>query len=214
MSIYQVGFSVENVGKRQEDSKKKVKWVYQVAGANHEVEFTWSIRSGKQDVTIDGQNAMFTKKKGRSVFDETLNQPAGLPQLRLVCANKAPLKAHANFRCYELIIDGKPFGTYPSIHGNTAPEPEVNIDSTVDGDIMESNDPFFDGPMSILDILFPGKYSAAPAKNMEIEEGMSFPENDQAMVVADQQANPYALGAQAAPVDQQQALVPVGDLLG
>ena len=193
MAIYQVNFSVENVGKRQEDSKKRVRWVFQVVEGGgqghqqHEIEFTWSLRSGKQEVTMDGQNVMFTKKKGRSVFDETLTKLGEKAHLQLVCARKAPLKAHPDFRCYELLIDDKPFGTYPKLN-NGGPTPPVE-----EQDIMNAPCPFYDGPMSILDILFPGKYSEAPAKQLEIEDDMAFPENEYAVTVSDQQTNPYAI---------------------
>jgi len=223
MSIYQVSFSIENVGKRQEDSKKRLKWIYQVVGTDgqsgqHEIEFTWSLLSGKQEVTLDGQNVMFNRKKGQSVFDENLTKMGEKPSLQLVCARKAPIKAHPDFQCYELLIDDKPFGTYPSLDGsrnnNANQSPEImNPDSTINGDIMQTPNPFYDGPMSILDICYPGKYSSAPVQQMEMEEGMAFPEDHNgAVVVSDQQTSPFAL-ADPLDVQQQQSSQPLVDLL-
>lgn len=221
--IYQVDFSVENVGKRQEDSKKRVRWVYQLtvngAPEQHTIEFTWSLRSGKQDVTLDGQNIMFSKKKGRSVFDEVLttgDSGQQQPHLQLVCAQKPPLKAHPDFRCFELLIDHKPFGAYPKLHntGNSADaEPREFTSTLAPGeDIMDVTTPFYDGPMSILDILFPGKYSNAPVKQLEMDDGMAFPNHDNetadttttAMTLSEQQpgVSPYALTVTPPPSEQ------------
>ena len=238
--IYQVSFSVENVGKNQADSKKRVQWVYQIINNNnnnngaaapeqHTVEFTWSLRSGKQDVTLDGQTVLFSKKKGRSVFDEVLTQGGDSegqqqPHLQLVCAQKPPLQAHPDFRCFELLIDQKPFGTYPQLHTNSntqnvvvVVEPTEFTSTLAPGeDIMTVATPFYDGPMSILDILFPGKYShAAPVQQLEMEPAMAFggggDENNTALTVSETPTvSPYALTT--TPPEHQQAQ-PMVDLL-
>lgn len=216
-SIYQVHFSVENIGKRQEESKKRAKWVYQVDGNNHEIEFLWSVRSGKQNVTKDGQQVLFNKKKGRSVFDEILTQMGEKPELRLVCARKAPNKAHPSFQCYELLIDDKPFGRYPHLNGeNRESSGCVDASTTttmeVNPDIVNTDEAVVweDEPMSILDILFPGKYGKAPTKKLKLEEDMSFPEEDQVMVVSpEQERKPFITHMDADPTMAEQT-----DLLG
>ena len=217
--IHQVSFSVENVGKNQADSKKRVQWVYQImahggaATEQHTIEFTWSLRSGKQDVTLDGENIMFSKKKGRSVFDEVLTQgnPAlGQPHLQLVCAQKPPLKAHPDFRCFELLLDHKPFGSYPKLHNTPTADPTEFTSTLAPGeDIMKVATPFYDGPMSILDILFPGKYSDVPVQQMELEPAMAFHET--ALTVSENASgvSPYALTTVTPPPEQ----APMMDLL-
>ena len=185
-SIYQLEYSVENLGKHKEESKRCIRWAFQVDQKQHEVQFTWSINSGKQNVTLDGENVLSNKKKSRSVFDEIITQPGETPSLRVVCSRTAPNGAHPSFRCYELLIDDKPFHTYPQLGAG--------------GDYMEPAATGYDGPMSILDVLFPGQYGAPPSTQFEMEDDMYFP-GDGAMVVSEQTSSPYAL-----PMDQVQAV--------
>mmetsp|Transcript_32670 Transcript_32670/g.72037 ORF Transcript_32670/g.72037 Transcript_32670/m.72037 type:complete len:229 (+) Transcript_32670:198-884(+) len=143
-AIHQIDFSVENVGKTMQDTKRRIRWVYAIDTTDrHEVIFTWSTVSGKQVVTING-DTMLSQQWQRTVFNEQLlTTSGGRPiQLRLVCSRTAPIGANSNFRKYELLINDRPFFTYPRLDGK--------------GCAVDADRP--DRPMSILGLLYPGKY--------------------------------------------------------
>ena len=143
-SIHQINFSVQNIGKTKQDTKRRIKWVYAIGDNDrHEVIFTWSLVSGKQLVTINGET-MISQQWQRTVFNEQiLTTSNGHPViLRLVCSRTVPSGAHSNFRQYELLINDRPYFTYPRLDGR--------------GFAVEAETPEL--PTSILGLLYPGKY--------------------------------------------------------
>eukprot|EP00978_Attheya_sp_CCMP212_P020503 scaffold58781_cov52-Attheya_sp.AAC.1 len=138
--IYQLEHTVENVGRHKAESKKRIRWVYEVDSVLHELVFLWSMQSGKEEVTLNG-TILQMSKHGRGVVDEQLT-----PELHMVCTKTAPNGSPPGFRCFELLIHETPFHTYPSRRPNSSPPLDYGESSG------------FGVPMSILDILFPGKY--------------------------------------------------------
>eukprot|EP00550_Attheya_septentrionalis_P000572 CAMPEP_0198283720 /NCGR_PEP_ID=MMETSP1449-20131203/3300_1 /TAXON_ID=420275 /ORGANISM="Attheya septentrionalis, Strain CCMP2084" /LENGTH=464 /DNA_ID=CAMNT_0043980491 /DNA_START=248 /DNA_END=1642 /DNA_ORIENTATION=+ len=153
--IYQLEHTVENVGRHKAESKKRIRWVYEVDSVLHELVFLWSMQSGKEEVTLNG-TILQLSKHGRGVVDEQLT-----PELHMVCTKTAPNGSPPGFRCFELLIHEKPFHTYPSRRPDSSPPMDYGESSG------------FSVPMSILDILFPGKYGnnepPTPPSESEVE---------------------------------------------
>eukprot|EP00562_Extubocellulus_spinifer_P022638 CAMPEP_0178627106 /NCGR_PEP_ID=MMETSP0698-20121128/8740_1 /TAXON_ID=265572 /ORGANISM="Extubocellulus spinifer, Strain CCMP396" /LENGTH=433 /DNA_ID=CAMNT_0020266325 /DNA_START=121 /DNA_END=1422 /DNA_ORIENTATION=+ len=157
-TISQVEHTVEHVGRQKAASKRRIRWVFGVtpiAGTaaapstqQHELVFTWSISSGKQDITLDGTNVTFNRQKGRSVFNEALQRMGEKPDLRLVCTTTVPTGCPQDFVLYELLIDDMPYRCYP-VGGLGVGRQEVYMGGAIGG---------IRPPGSILDITDPGKY--------------------------------------------------------
>lgn len=167
-TIYQIEFSKENIGKTKNDTKRRLKWIYAIGTTDrHEVLFTWSTVSGKQHVTINGETVI-SQQWQRTVFNEKmLTTSRGHPiELRLVCTRTMPTGAHPNFRQYELLINDRPYFTYPRLDGK--------------GFAVEADTP--ERPMSVLGLLYPGKYYNSGRSACS---GMPKGELDATMVLSD-----------------------------
>ena len=156
-SVTQLEHTVEHIGRQNAASKRRIRWVFSVApndgsaSHQHELVFTWSVSSGKQDVTLDGSNVSFTRQKGRSVFNEKVQRMGAKPDLRIVCTATIPSGSPPDFVLYELLIDEIPFRCYP-VAPNGQGRQEVYMGGSA-GDMRP--------PQSILDITDPGKFEGA-----------------------------------------------------
>eukprot|EP00521_Asterionellopsis_glacialis_P015625 CAMPEP_0195292778 /NCGR_PEP_ID=MMETSP0707-20130614/10832_1 /TAXON_ID=33640 /ORGANISM="Asterionellopsis glacialis, Strain CCMP134" /LENGTH=172 /DNA_ID=CAMNT_0040353345 /DNA_START=71 /DNA_END=589 /DNA_ORIENTATION=+ len=147
LKIYQVDYSVTTLGDGKEESTKEISWRYgyetdPCSVEEHEIVFTWSFRSGKQLVTLDGKEVHYSERSGASVFDFKFctDDPH---DIQVICTRTPPNNSPAHFRCYELLVNGKSFHNYP--------KPGEDLANVQD---LETSDT---GPCSIVDILYPQK---------------------------------------------------------
>jgi hypothetical protein len=154
-SLYQVSSLVENVGKRQPRSKKRITWTFTDDGEQHEhtVTFLWSKRTGKQFVFMHDAEVYFGRKKGASVFYHKWTSRDERLKLHILACAATPSKQHvaSGFRKYELIVNGQPFSSMPTKDGAAV---QVQTPTTPEEDQGK--------PSSILDILYPKGYEWDP----------------------------------------------------
>lgn len=161
ISLYQVSFQEEDVAKFNKSSKTKVTWVFRASptanvgdGREHSVSLTWSKKTGKQEIEMDGtEQVWFGRHRGASVFDqkwEGETAPGVSLQFRIL-ATCAP-KLHSNFRCYDLIINGQVFANLPhyGVHGAA---PAIMPEPSMDG-----------RPGSIVEIIYPNGFDKGPVE--------------------------------------------------
>jgi len=141
-NINQVEYSEQEVGKHSKKSKKEVTFRFLVnTTKDYEVVLKWSFTSGKQTVSVNGEEKALTKRAGASVLDCKFEHD-GL-QLQVIGCQKPPLKASRNyFRCFELLINGIIFSACPSVNEGAA--------ALAAGTVA-----FEDNAESILDIFYP-----------------------------------------------------------
>lgn len=156
-NVTQMEHTVEFIGRQNAASKRRIRWVFNVAPSDgsaphqHELVFTWSVSSGKQDITLDGANVSFSRQKGRSVFNEKVQRMGAKPDLRIVCTTVIPTGSPPDFVLYELLVDEIPFRCYP-VAPNGQGRQEVYMGGSAD-DMRP--------PQSILDITDPGRFEGA-----------------------------------------------------
>jgi hypothetical protein len=156
-SVTQLEHTVEHIGRQNAASKRRIRWVFNVvpsdgsASHQHELVFTWSVSSGKQDVALDGTNVSFSKQKGRSVFNEKVERMGAKPDLRVVCTTTIPTGSPPDFCLYELLVDEIPFRCCP-----VAPDGQGRQEVYMGGSAGDMRP-----PQSILDITDPGRFEGA-----------------------------------------------------
>lgn len=157
-TVYQVSYSEENVGKRVKHSKVRVEWNFVSNGgrAQHTVTLAWSKSTGKQEVRMDGEEVWFRRNKGRSTLDHNWTTRDESLQLHVLatCAPKTK-KMSADFRRFDLVINGQLFASLPHQAGLGAPPPQQ----------MAQNH-----PNSIIQILYPDGYVPPLDKNQKKPE--------------------------------------------
>lgn len=138
-TIYQVKFEVEDIGSRIKATKKRITWIFAVGDAEHKVTFVWSKQSGKQEVT-EGETVFSDSKAGSFYFRKWLSKEGDL-RLHVLGTVHTPAKGKvANFRKYELIVNGTPFSRLPNKDGTPLPEKKGQ------------------GPHGIYDVIYPHGY--------------------------------------------------------
>ena len=158
-AVLQVEFTVDHIGRRVPESKRWIRWVWEEgpSGRKRDLVLTWSVSSGKQDITLDGSPVAFRQQPGRSVVDiriERKGPAAEGPALHVVCADVIPngCSPHS-FAQYELLIGDVPFRCHPAHPRGRA------VQERYKGGGGHTGMP----PASILDILYPGKYDGLGA---------------------------------------------------
>jgi hypothetical protein len=144
--VYQMEFDVDHLGKNKPASKRKASWTYGIRRVSstdnsikieeHEAQLTWSTHSGRWTVSVDGTEVYAGIAKG-SVLDYKWkwNHIAGCvadddgPQdkepiisMRIVACRKPPVRSSKDFRCYEFVVEGKPFRHLPTVNGSGSEE--------------------------------------------------------------------------------------------
>ncbi|KAL3921031.1 MAG: hypothetical protein SGILL_002965 [Bacillariaceae sp.] len=159
VSLYQVSFLEEAVARVNKNSKKRVTWMFRVQSSTgydreHSVSLTWSKKSGKQEVEMDGQEQVyFGRRRGASVFDSRWETKEGVPlKLHILATSAPPLNNH--FRCYDLIINGQVFAMLPQYsgaggYGAGQVPPSMEEPAADDGK-----------PSSIFEVIYPNGYTA------------------------------------------------------
>jgi hypothetical protein len=147
-TFYQIDFCVDNVGKHfQNPSKKRVSWRFarstsRRATTPYHVVLTWSKRTGKQHIEMNGSEVHESRQKGSSIVTHQWTTNAGTMALHLIASRASP-KNIPNLRKYELMVNGIPFSSLPFRNG-TSPSPQVT---------------------SIVTILYPDGYNATLFKD-------------------------------------------------
>lgn len=112
----------------------------------HSVCLTWSYTTGKQLVEMNGEEVWFGRKPGAAVFSHSWTSRDGSLRLEILATRKAPVRNVApDFRCHDLMINGRLFEDLPSINGD-----QGTHSTTISQ---------FDLPRSIVDILYPDGYT-------------------------------------------------------
>jgi hypothetical protein len=115
----------------------------------YSVSLIWSLKSGKQQVEMnDGEEQVwFDRKPGASVCSHAWTTRDGLLQLEVLATGRAPKRHVApDFRCYDLMINGRAFDDLPSLNEDRSFSREPVPVSSVDL------------PRSIVEILYPTGY--------------------------------------------------------
>jgi hypothetical protein len=157
-TIYQLDFDVDHVGKNKPASKRIGSWRYGIKRESainngtiieeHEAQLTWSTHSGRWCVTVDGNEVYSGQSKGSSVLDYKWrwNHRAGcvtdedgseggepIVSMRIVACRKPPVRTSKEFRCYEFVIEGKPFRHLPSLNSANSDEMDFENENCNDG---------------------------------------------------------------------------------
>jgi hypothetical protein len=193
-SFYQVSFLEEGVARVQKDSKKRITWVFRVLSntgydREHSVTLTWSMKSGKQQVEMDGdEQVFFGRRRGASVFDSRWESKTEVPMKLHILATSAPPLSDG-FRCFDLIINGHVFAHLPQYSGAEGlPAPPV--------------EPSMNGkPMSIFEIIYPNGYPACDAVPSEEQRQPEQPYESHAIVPAVPPESMQQPRVEAEPVD-------------
>jgi hypothetical protein len=142
--LYQMEFDVDHLGKNKPASKRKASWQYGIKRISqsdnsikieeHEAQLTWSTHSGRWTVTVDGNDVYAGIAKGSvldykwkwnhrmgcvSEEDDLENNGETIVSMRIVACRKPPVRTSKDFRCYEFVIEGKPFRHLPSVNGGS-----------------------------------------------------------------------------------------------
>jgi hypothetical protein len=135
-SLYQTAFKVDYLGKRNKKSKQQVTWTFVKDNENHigryqfasrlsrrtinlffshyssSVMLTWSTKTGKVLVHLDGEQVDQSQIKGYSIIHRKIELD-NFGKIEIIASRTIPNKAAKDFLCYECIINGKAFSTLP-----------------------------------------------------------------------------------------------------
>jgi len=111
-SLYQTAFKVDYLGKRSKKSKQQVTWTFVKDNGNHTVMLTWSTKTGKVLVHLDGEQVDQSQIKGYSIIHRKI-ELENFGKIEIIATRTIPNKAAKDFLCYECIINGKAFSTLP-----------------------------------------------------------------------------------------------------
>jgi hypothetical protein len=111
-SLYQTAFKVDYLGKRNKKSKQQVTWTFVKDNENHIVMLTWSTKTGKVLVHLDGEQVDQSQIKGYSIIHRKIELD-DFGKIEIIATRTIPNKAAKDFLCYECIINGKAFSTLP-----------------------------------------------------------------------------------------------------
>lgn len=111
-SLYQTAFKVDYLGKRNKKSKQQVTWTFVKDNENHIVMLTWSTKTGKVLVHLDGEQVDQSQIKGYSIIHRKIELD-NFGKIEIIATRTIPNKAAKDFLCYECIINGKAFSTLP-----------------------------------------------------------------------------------------------------
>ncbi|KAL3933444.1 MAG: hypothetical protein SGARI_003712 [Bacillariaceae sp.] len=192
-SFSQVSFFEESIAKVRKDSKKRITWVFRVVSTGydreHSVTLTWSTKSGKQEVEMDGdEQVFFGRRRGASVFDSRWETKTQVPMKLHILATSAPPLSDG-FRCFDLIINGQVFAHMPQYNGAEG-LPAPVMEPSVDGK-----------PKSIFEIIYPNGYPACDAVPSAEQRQPEQPSASQAIVPAVAPQSVQQPRVQAEPVD-------------
>ena len=168
-TVFQLEFTVEHIGRMVAESKRWIRWIWEEgpSGRNRDLVLTWSVSSGKQEITLDGSPVAFQQQPGRSVVDVRIERKGAAalgPSLHVVCADVIPNGCSPDsFAQYELLIDDVPYRCHPA-HPRGAAVQERYVGGGGDSGMP---------PGSILDILYPGKYDRLVADQGGLEPASS-----------------------------------------
>lgn len=109
----------------------------------HEVLLTWSLLSGKEYITLDGREEHHNQKGRTSICDHKWTTRDNY-ELHVVTTREPPLKSPPNFRCYELLLNGRSFFNLPK------PGQTESRQRSTEYEIA------YGAPSSIVEILYPG----------------------------------------------------------
>lgn len=138
--IYQLDFDVDHVGKNKPASKRLAYWKYGIERDStngtkveeHEAQLTWSTHSGRWCVSVDGSDVYAGQTKG-SVLDfkwkwnhrqacvsddDGIVDGEPIVSMRIAACRKPPVRTSKDFRCYEFVVEGKPFRHLPHLSEN------------------------------------------------------------------------------------------------
>lgn len=163
--IYQIEFDVDHVGRNKPASKRMASFKYGIKRVSstkieeHEAQLTWSTHSGRWCVSVDGIEVYSGQAKG-SVLDYKwkwnhikacvtdnygMEDEEPIVSMRMVACRKPPIRTSKEFRCYEFVIEGKPFRHLPTVNGACGEEM-----------VFENENAASDGKLTtILDIVEP-----------------------------------------------------------
>lgn len=177
LSIYQLNFDVEHIGKKKPQSKRQATWTYgfpkqqtqdgetnNMTLEEHETRLTWSTHSGKYSIAVDGQVVFEGVAKGsvlehKFIYNHTKgcvgddSSEEGYIRMRIIACRKPPVRTSKNFRCYEFVIGGRVFRDLARSNNPYYGEDFHNEDSMDDVGVLSS----------ILDIVDPSWRSAGMA---------------------------------------------------
>mmetsp|Transcript_5354 Transcript_5354/g.10070 ORF Transcript_5354/g.10070 Transcript_5354/m.10070 type:complete len:200 (+) Transcript_5354:21-620(+) len=155
LSLHQVSFLEEDVGRMNTKSKIRVTWVFRMEDASkqpeeHSVTLTWSKKTGKLEIGMDESDQIwFGKRQGASIFDYSWTAQNLTPPLRFHVLGTCAPNFRKNFRSFDLIINGQIFAHLPQYGGGGA----VLEDDSIPADADTS-------PRSIYEIIYPNGYTA------------------------------------------------------
>jgi hypothetical protein len=181
--VYRQNFKVNFIGKRRPKSKRQITWAFVHGTTPHTLMMTWSTRSGKVLIHLDGNeiDSSIGVLKGYSIVHRKIPVPNEQLYLEVMACAVAPndssdgrgRMSEDDFLCYECIINGKAFSDLPLSNDPdkykllmTVPDPDgepltgtASDDGSEDGegDEEEEYDMPYDGKelASVVDIVYP-----------------------------------------------------------
>jgi len=142
--IYQQNFEVDFIGKRRPKSKRQITWAFVHGKIPHTLMMTWSTKSGKVLIHLDGNeidNTMGTLK-GYSIVHRKMEVPSENLHLEVLACRVAPNSgggrmSEGDFLCYECIVNGKAFSDLPKAND---PEAHMTVPVPADGEQLMITD--------------------------------------------------------------------------
>lgn len=115
----------------------------------YSISLTWSFKSGKQSLEVNGTELWFGRKRGGAIFSHAWQE--GDLQLEVLGTCQPP-KRHVSpdFRSFDLMINGKNFEDLPILGKDEAAHSSTTISVA-------------DLPKSIVEILYPNGYRWTPS---------------------------------------------------
>ena len=156
VNICQIEFDVDHVGKNKPASKRMASWKYgmkrtsttndRIVIEEHEAQLIWSTHSGRWAVSVDGNEVYVGITKGSvldykwkwnhrtgCIVDENgIDDGEPIVTMRIVACRKPPIRASKGFRCYEFVVQGKPFRHLPTL---TTWNEEMDVENEDDGQL-------------------------------------------------------------------------------
>jgi len=127
---YQIDFSASSSGKRVSSTKRRIRWRFgfvnsesistgktstDCRGEEHEVQIIWSITSGKRVIIFDDMEEHCSVGRRDTKFEYSWGWRS-CHTFKIIAYATAPLTKKANFRQFELILDGKSFFDFANIY--------------------------------------------------------------------------------------------------
>ena len=120
--VYRQTFKVDYIGKRRPKSKRQITWAFVHGTTPHTLMMTWSTRSGKVLIHLDGNeiDSSIGVLRGYSIVHRKIPVESEQLYLEVMACTVAPNSgsdggrmSEDDFLCYECIINGKAFSDLP-----------------------------------------------------------------------------------------------------